>query len=199
MMLMGSLCAVSHAKNLGHYGQVFPVIEEDLRQLIMNRLKAMDASGALLAHQRLIETRVASHIIRPKPLMLPSTKTPETFQVNPTVTVSQDLFAPDGSLIVTKGTLINPFSHIHYSKTLFFFNADDKKQSAWVKKHYGEYEHVKFILTGGDVRDASEIFGRIYFDLNGTLAERFQLKHVPSIVTQKGLVWNIKEIGAQDE
>ena len=187
------------AKNIGQYGQVFPVIEEDLRQVIMKRLKHMEQSGELAKHQRIIGQRVAEHIIRPKPLMLTPTKKPKTDQIDPTVMVSHDVWTPDGILIARKGTSLNPFSHIQFSKTLFFFDADDAHQVAWVKKHYRDYEHVKFILTGGDIRNAAELFGRIYFDLNGLITKQLHIKHVPCVVNQNGLYWKIKEIGVDDE
>ena len=194
-----TLTPVVHAQNLGAYGQVFPVIEEDIRQLIMKRLKTMEASGELRRHQRVIEERVARHIIRPRPLSLPTTKTPKTFHINPTVFVSQDIWTPDGTLIAKNGTPINPFTHIQFSKTLFFFNADDAHQMHWVKNHYSDYQQVKFILTGGDIREASELFGRIYFDLNGVISQKLHVRHVPSVVKQDGLSWKVTEIGADDE
>lgn len=190
---------VSYAKNIGQYGQVFPVIEEDLRQVIMKRLDAMQQSGELAEHQRTIDKRVAEHIIRPKPLELTTTKTPKTFRIDPTVLVSHDVWMPNGTLVAQKGMPINPFNHIKFSKTLFFFNADDANQVAWVSKHYSDYAHVKFILTGGDIREAATRFGRIYFDLNGLITSRLQIKHVPSVVNQDGLFWKVIEIGVHDE
>jgi conjugal transfer pilus assembly protein TraW len=201
LILMG-LCLhlpVSHAKNIGQYGQVFPVIEEDLRQVIMKRLKKMEQSGELSRHQSDIDRRVAEHIIRPNPLKLAPTKKPKTFRIDPTALVSHDVWAPDGTLVARRGTSINPFSHIKFSKTLFFFNADDAHQVAWVKKHYRDYGHVKFILTGGDIREASELFGRIYFDLNGLITTQLHIRHVPSVVNQDGLYWKVEEIGVNDE
>lgn len=187
------------AKNIGQYGQVFQVDEEDIRQLIMKRLESMQKSGELANVQHGIEQRVAEHTIRPKPLTLTTTGNPQTFRIDPTVTISHDLWTPDGLLIAKAGMRINPLERIHFSKTLFFFNADDARQVAWVKKNYGDYNHVKFILTGGDVRFAAEQFGRIYFDVKGLISTKLHLKHVPSIVNQEGLHWKIREIGVFDE
>lgn len=187
------------AKNIGQYGQVFPVVEEDIRHIIMKRLQSMKHSGELAQVQRTIEQRVAEHTIRPKPLPFTTTSNPSTFRIDPTVTVSQDIWAPGGLLIAKAGQRINPFERIHFLKTLIFFNADDARQVAWVKQHYADYHHVKFILTGGDVRVAAEQFGRIYFDINGLIATKLHIKHVPSIVTQDGLHWQVKEIGVFHE
>ncbi len=188
----------SYASNLGHYGQVFPVIEEDIRTIIMKRLQAMDATGELARHQREVEQRVSSHVLRPTPLALTTTIRPVMFHVDPTVTVSHDVWTPDGTLVAKAGMRINPFAHVSLSKTLLFFNGDDKQQVAWASRHYKDYRHVKFILTGGDIRDASNTFGRIYFDIGGALTSQLQVKHVPSVAYQDGLVWTVKEIGAND-
>ena len=187
------------AANLGNYGDVFPVLEVDIREVIMSRLERLEASGALKHYQEEVQQRVARHIMRPEPLALPTTIEPKSFHVDPTVTVNEDIWAPNGLQVAHAGMKLNPFKHVSFSKTLFFFNGDDKHQVAWVKKHYQDYKHVKFILTGGDIRDGANLFGRIYFDLGGRLTQTLQIKHVPSVVNQDGLLWKIQEIGVNDE
>lgn len=187
------------AANLGNYGDVFPVLEVDIREVIMSRLESLEASGALLHYQEEVQQRVARHIMRPEAVGLPTTIAPKSFHVDPTVTVNQDIWAPNGLQVAHAGMKLNPFKHVSFSKTLFFFNGDDKHQVAWVKKHYEDYKHVKFILTGGDIRDGANLFGRIYFDLGGRLTQALQIKHVPSVVNQDGLLWKIQEIGVNDE
>lgn len=194
ILLMNS-CLVC-AQNLGNYGEVFPIIEQDIRQVIMNKLHKMERSGELEQHKKEIVERVAAHVRRPKPLHLSTTNTPKFFEIDPSIVVNQPLYTHDGTLIANAGMRLNPFDRISFSKTLFFFNADDPKQVFWVKTHYQKFSNVKFILTGGDVKDASELFGSIYFDLEGRLSNYFHLQHVPSIVEQKGKVWGVQEIGA---
>ncbi|HHM2299038.1 TPA: type-F conjugative transfer system protein TraW [Legionella anisa] len=198
MVFLMSLGIPVHAHNLGSYGQVFPVIEEDIREVIMKRLHALQDTGALARHQQVIGQRIAEHAIRPKPLKLLPTNEPKTFRIDPSVWVSHDVWGPSGTLVAKAGMRINPFAHIQFSKTLFFFNADDSNQMKWVKKHHRDYKHVKFILTCGDIREASRRLGRVYFDVNGVLTRKLHIKNVPSVVNQDGLYWQIKEIGAHD-
>ncbi|WP_131744523.1 type-F conjugative transfer system protein TraW [Legionella bozemanae] len=187
-----------YAKNLGNYGQLFPVIEQDIRQVIMAKLHRLEQTGALKEHQQRMVARVEEHVRRPKPLHLPTTTTPKTHELDPSIVVNQTLYTHDGTMIAKKGTHLNPFERVSFSKTLFFFNADDPKQLAWAKAHYKHFDQVKFILTGGDVKEASEVLGSVYFDLEGRLSRYFHLKHVPSVVSQKGLVWRIQEIGQHE-
>lgn len=186
------------AQNLGNYGEVFPIIEQDIRQIIMNKLHHMERSGELEQRKNEIVTQVEAHVRRPKPLHLSTTNKPQSFEFDPSIVVNQTLYTHDGTLIAKAGTHLNPFNRVSFSKTLFFFNADDPKQVSWVRTHYQKFSHVKFILTGGDVKDASEQFGSIYFDLEGRLSNYFHLKHVPSVVSQKKLVWNVQEIGLME-
>lgn len=187
-----------YAKNLGNYGQLFPVIEQDIRQVIMTKLHRLEQTGALKQHQQQMVARVKEHVRRPKPLHLPTTTTPKTHELDPSIVVNQTLYTHDGAMIAKKGAHLNPFEHVSFSKTLFFFDADDPKQLAWAKAHYKHFDQVKFILTGGDVKEASEVLGAVYFDLEGRLSRYFHLKHVPSVVSQKGLVWRIQEIGQHE-
>ncbi|OGV48403.1 MAG: type-F conjugative transfer system protein TraW [Legionellales bacterium RIFCSPHIGHO2_12_FULL_42_9] len=198
-LLLGlGLSQTGLAKNIGNYGQVFSISEEDIRYFIMRRLQFMDKTGELARAQHDIQQRVSAHILRPTPLNLPTTTTPKRFQVDPTVIVNHDIFTPEGIRVAQKGTRLNPFEHVTFSKSLFFFDADDKAQVAWVKAHYQDYKQVKFILTGGEVSKAAEIFGRIYFDLGGSLCKRFHIEHVPSVVNQEGRLWTIQEVGVHD-
>lgn len=193
------LSSYALAKNIGHYGQVFPVIEKDIREVIFKKLYEMEASGALAKAQQEVTARVSAHIFRPKPLALTTTATPKSFHIDPTIKVSHDIWTPSGVLVAHAGQRLNPFEFVTFSKTLFFFNGDDKHQVAWVKKHYQDYANVKFILTGGDVREMTENFGRIYFDLGGRLTSLLHIQHVPSVVNQDERAWLVKEIGVGDE
>lgn len=196
-----TLCLLSQsifAANLGNYGEIFKVIEMDIREVIMRRLHALEASGELAHYQEDVQKRVSAHIIRPKALALSTTNHPLSFQVDPSMIVNHDILGPNGLVIARRGAHLNPFDVISYAKTLFFFDGDDKHQVAWVIRHYQDYGHVKFILTGGDIRDGANRFGRIYFDIGGQLISYFHIKHVPSIVNQEGRVWRIQEIGVHD-
>lgn len=186
------------AQDLGNYGKVFDVIERDIKEVILERLNRLKTEGSLDSLEHKLQEEMAKRITRPKPVLLTPTRNPKTFYVNPGVVLNNDITTPDGKLVAQKGASINPFDYVTYRKTFFFFDADDKAQVAWVKNHYKDYEFVKFILIKGDIRDASESLGRIYFDMNGTLSHYFHLKYVPSVVLQEEKHWKIQEIGASD-
>ena len=187
-----------YANNLGNYGQIFPVIEEDLRHFIMRKLKFMQSTGELERYQHDISNKVAEHIIKPKSLGLTPTNNPQSFFVDPTQILNKDIFSSEGVLIAAKGTRLNPFEHVHFKKTLFFIDGDDNSQVLWAQKHYKNYEFVKFIFTGGNVKILSEKFDRVYFDVKRELVQKLHIVHVPSVVSQVELKWMITEIGIKD-
>lgn len=183
------------ANNLGQYGQVFPVVEQDLRQVILNRLNAMANTGDLARHEEHMKEQVKEHLLHPKRLPLSKGTTSRSFLIDPSITLNKDLRLPDGRLIVAQGTSINPFDYHAMKKTLVFFDAEDSHQMAWVKQHAQKLAPYKLILTGGSVRDASKILGVVYFDIQGALTTRFHIQQVPAIVRQEGRFWRVQELG----
>lgn len=192
------LSQVIIAQDLGNYGKVFDVREHDIREVILARLNHLKDDGQLDKLEKELQEDIAARIIRPKPVLLTPTTSPKAYFINPEITVNEDINASDGQLIAKKGTYLNPFDYVTYRKTLIFFDADDKAQRDWVKKHYKDYEFVKFILTKGDIKEASESIGRIYFDMGGKLSRYFHLDHVPAVVVQDKKQWKIQEIGVEN-
>lgn len=86
----------------------------------MNKLYALQQSGDLEHVQRDLEQKAARQAMRPNPLALSTTRKPKTFRISPAVTVSHDVWTPDGHLIAKAGTRINPFERVHFLKTLIF-------------------------------------------------------------------------------
>src|SRR3990167_2778940 len=158
LLLMVSQAVFS--ANLGNYGDLFPVIEIDIREIIAQRLKAMEITGELAAHQQESIERISQHAIRPAPLNLPTTNQPTVFYIDPSITVQKDIVTPNGLVVARAGQIINPFTRVNYRKSLIFFNADDPRQIKWIKSHY--YPRRKLILTGGNIKDMAEQLGRIY-------------------------------------
>lgn len=182
------------AATVATFGGMHPVIEIDIREVIFKRLSYLEKTGALKKLQKKWIEQVQQKIERPTPLGLFPTDKPKTFYVDPTIVVNEDIYA-EGRLLVPKGTRVNPFERVRLTKALFFFNGDDPKQVQWAKDHYKNYPYVKFILTGGSVKIGNEHFGRVYFDWEGRLSQKLQLKHVPSVVEQDNLRWKITEVG----
>lgn len=194
VVLLAASCSL-WANDLGQYGQVFPIIEQDIREVFLARLSEMARTGALARHEETMKERVKEHLLHPQRLHLTKGSASRSFLVDPSITLRQDLRLPDGRLIAASGTRINPFDYHALRKTLVFFDAEDPLQMAWIKKNRTTLGVHKLILTGGSIQDAAEALGQVYFDVQGALTGHFHIEHVPALVKQEGRSWRVQEIG----
>ncbi|HAU1387066.1 TPA: type-F conjugative transfer system protein TraW [Legionella pneumophila] len=198
-LLFTFLCFIclpfANAKDFGVVGKTFVIAEADFLEFIQQKIKAMQATGAWSDAQLSFQKQVKAHILRPKPNALPRATRDRDFYFNPSLTVPYDVRDMTGSVIVAKGTVINPLERVGLSSTLLFFNGDDREQVDWVTSELKRHGKVKLILTAGSLKDATDRFRQaVYFDLNGFLLEKFQIKSLPVRVFQEGLRLKISEV-----
>jgi conjugal transfer pilus assembly protein TraW len=183
----------SSAKDLGVYGETFPIAEENLLQVIQNRLKTMAANGELIKAQQELAQKATQKIRRPAPVKgLIKTQTPRQWFYDPSITVEQDIKDPKGNLIAAKGQVINPLEILSWGAPLLFLDGDDPEQIAWA-----EHEHTlaKWVLIKGSPVDMEEKLKRpVYFDQAGMLTGKFGIRAVPCRISQKDKKLLVEEI-----
>lgn len=177
------LCAAAGAKDLGTWGDVYPVAEPDLLDTLHGRLAEMEKSGELAQRQAELRDAVTQSALRPAPVAgIGRADAHRTRFADPSFTVAQDITAPDGTVIARKGQRVNPLESVPFTQTLWFIDADDARQVAWVKRQAAGTAS-KIILVKGSVRAAADALdARVYFDQQGTLSRRFGLTAVPARV-----------------
>jgi len=193
------------AKNFGVVGAIFPIGELDMLVWIDNRLKGFEKSGEMERMKQEVTNTVKASVERPTPVFgISTTTTPQTFYVDPTLKLGNDIYDSQGKLLFNKGTTINPFDsstwlnkdypNFYFSKVLVFIDSDNEQQLVWAKNFKHE-KTIKWILVNGSPNELSEILNtRIYFDQQGTLTSKLKIKNVPSVVSQVGTKWQIKEV-----
>ncbi|WP_299006909.1 type-F conjugative transfer system protein TraW [uncultured Shewanella sp.] len=212
--LLATFSSFVNAKNIGVVGHVFPIAEIDMLQWIDKRLATYQATGKLDELKENFQNQVKETVKRPAPLGLETTVTPRTFTVDPTLILAKDIIDHKGTVIYPKGTRINPFdlatwpklqqssiSHFSFSKTLIFFNGDDKQQVEWAKRYQEQYPNksIKWILTEGEPANTQkQLQARIYFDQQGNITRKLAIQYVPSVVEQKDTLWQVQEIDVSD-
>jgi conjugal transfer pilus assembly protein TraW len=191
-------CMVSsYAKDLGVWGEIYPIAEEDLLNFILHRIETMQKNGEWQALQNQFRDKVAKHADRPQPIsFLTKTTEAKNWEYDPSITVPYDLKDVTGKVFVKAGTIVNPLRFVMIHKVLLFFDGDDKDQVAWAEKFMQKrLRKVKLILVNGSVSDQVNYFHQpIYFDQAGRLITRFHIQHVPAVVVQEGLHLKISEI-----
>jgi len=177
------------AKDLGTYGDLWPVAEQSFLSLIKDRLGGLEKSGKLAELQQQFKDRVVEHTLRPTPVDGLRTDTVNhTGWYDPTFVVAQDLADQRGTVFARKGESINPLSRVPMTTTLYFLDADDPRQVTWMKAQKPPTLTWKVILVKGNIREASDaLSARIYFDQNGHLTRQLGIEYIPARVVQDGL------------
>lgn len=184
LLVLLLISGAAQAKNLGTWGDVYPIAEQDMLTTIQTRLKAMEDSGEMAREQEAFKQRVIENTLRPAPVggLVPAQEN-TTHYIDPSLTVSEDLKDHKGQVFARKGQVINPLDTVPFTDTLYFIDADNPQQVAWMKKQKPGTLTYRVILVNGDVREATRALNtRIYFDQEGFLSRKFELKTIPARV-----------------
>ncbi|MDQ0431149.1 conjugal transfer pilus assembly protein TraW [Pantoea agglomerans] len=185
LLLILTIACSGGAKDLGIWGDLYPIQEQDMLMFIQQRLKSMEADGSLAREQKAAQERVKARIFRPPPVTgLRLTDNNETHYIDPTFIVDKDIADGKGIVFAYKGNKINPLEHVPFRETLYFIDGDDKRQIDWMKQQKPDTVISKIVLVNGNIETSGEgLDAQVYFDQNGTLSRKFQLTAVPARVT----------------
>ena len=185
-LLVGCLLSpMTQAADLGTWGDLWPVREQDMLQLITQRLQKLQTSGQWDQTMDEFKQRVIENSQLPAPVE--GIKRAEKYGqrwFDPSIRLTEDLKDNKGRVFARKGDVVNPLKTVPFVQTLYFINGDDADQIAWMKRQVPETLMSKIILVRGSVPDTSAALdSRIYFDQNGVLSQRFGLTTVPARIT----------------
>jgi conjugal transfer pilus assembly protein TraW len=193
-LLFLSLIMASDIARAHVIGPVYPIVEENAIEVILRKLHRKAASGELKALQREIKNRALHSLIHLKPHYLPKVLHYSKWLIDPSVHYTKALKTPDGKVIITPNTRINPLNYITLSKELVFFDGRDQAQCQFVKKLLSS-RRIKPILTAGSWLDLTkDLKTQVYFDQQGELIKRFGIRATPSIVRQQNQYLLLEEI-----
>lgn len=186
---------MSFAKNLGVYGTIFEIREQDFKEFIYARLKQLEQNGAFENLKQKLIANTKRHTLRPTPVYgLTTTDNPKTFYYDPTYVLKEDIKDALGNVITAKGTTVNPFDVVILHSVMLFIDADDKRQLKWAIETAKAYNYIKYILVKGNIKDANtHLRDRVYFDQYGIITKKLGIKHIPCSVQQEGKKLKIKE------
>ena len=179
------LSPLPYAADLGTWGDLWPVREQDMLELITQRLQGLQQSGQWDKTMGEFKQRVIENSQRPAPVEgLHRAEKYAQRWFDPSIRLTEDLKDNEGRVFAHQGELINPLKTVPFMQTLYFINGDDPDQIAWMKRQVPETLMSKIILVRGSVPDTSAALdSRIYFDQNGVLSKRFGLTSVPARIT----------------
>lgn len=186
------------AGHLGVIGQVYPINERDVLEVIMQTLKQKERAGEIKRWQEEGKKRAIESFMNPAPVQgLTRTTNAHSHYWDPTVHATQDVVDPtSGTVLVRKGSSSNPLDYITLTRHMLFLDGTDPEQQRFARKLMGRYKDgLKVVLVNGSPKKLSEKWRHgVYFDQGGTLVARFAIKQVPALVYQEGKRIRIDEM-----
>ena len=185
-------------KDLGVRGAVWPIEEPDLLREIEKKLQAMEETGEADRMRREAVERARKRVEAPPRV---AGVAPARFfrirRFDPTVTVEQDVIAPDGVLLASRGTRINPLERRPLTRELLFIDGARPVEVDWA---LGRDRPSVIVLLAGRPLDLARAHGRaFFFDQGGRLARRLGVVATPSLVAADGVFLRITEVPLEDE
>jgi conjugal transfer pilus assembly protein TraW len=189
-LLSGNAAAAVH--DLGTFGMTYPIAEKDAIEEIKEKADKTDWSKHF--NKEKIEKAVKEY--RPENIArLPRAAEDRTFQVDMSYTLDFDIPDGKGGILYPKGYTFNPLDYVQWPNVMVVIDGSDKDQVRWLtsSQYLTDYRTMLLISDGG-FWDLSHSLKRPVFYATQQIAERFQLKAVPSVIRQSGRYMEIKEI-----
>ncbi len=185
----------AQAKDLGTFGAMFPIEENNLLDVIQARLAKLQQEGTLERHQQNIQSKVKKRIERPQAVEgIIHTVQPRTYTFDPSITVTKDLKDHQGTVFYQKGQQVNPLETRALTKSLLFIDGDESTHLTWAFFMLKGHPLAKVILVKGAPLQMMKDLGiPIFFDQFGKITHKLGIKQVPAIVTQEGMLLKVEE------
>jgi len=186
-------------KDLGTYGETFPIQEKSLLKIIKEKLQKLSESGKLKDHQTTITKKAKEQLNRPPAIKsLQKTTQPRSFIYDPSIIVPYDLKDHKGRVFHPKGTRVNPLDSHSFRYPFLFVDGDDESQVAWaIQQHQAAnaLHKPKIVLVQGAPLELSRKLSLpVYFDQSGILVKKFGITQMPARVSQKERALIVEEV-----
>ena len=181
------------AKDLGVWGEVWPIEEADLLEQVEETLEALQRSGEWARMEEEAKARARERLEAPPPVpgIVPASE-PRSWLYDPAIVVQEDVLGPGGIVIAPAGTRIEPLSHRPMTQALLFIDGTRPVEVQWA---LAQVAPTRIVLLSGRPFDLARTHGRaFYFDQGGVLAQRFGLGATPARMRQEGLKLRIEEV-----
>lgn len=186
--------------NLGVKGPIEPILEEDMIEMAKERAAQID-------WEQKKENAIANYWHKQNFTKLDRAPKQRLRIFDPSIQVTQDIQAPDGTYIARQGDIINPLDIRAFTQAVVIFDPTDKQQIELVQealpslKARPEIGFISYIVTQLDTTDGWESYSQItdLLDepvtlLTPDVAGRFGIEYVPSVITSGGNVFHITEL-----
>ncbi len=175
-------------------GRSYKIAEPDV---VVEFQKRADGYDWEKEKERLVQKALAKLDSDAPSVELPRVEVSRDIYVDPSITLGEDVVAPNGTVAAKAGTQINPLAYMAFSKAFIAFDPDDAKQVAiakrWLKATSATLLATHLAPTAKGKPTLAARMGQPVYSLSSLLVERMGIVAVPSLVQQQGLVLHITE------
>lgn len=186
-VLFAALSLQAGASDIGTFGDTWDIREHDLITVLKKNLEQHFAGKSQAQIEQEMQKKAEDQAMRPPPVEGITTGHETRSRLfDPSFTVQRDIADQNGVVFAHKGQKVNPFDVIPvFDETLYFIDADNDRQIAWMKQQVRHTTSSRIILVNGNVRDGAQALGsRVYFDQTGSITKKFGITQVPAEVKQ---------------
>jgi len=130
----------------------------------------------------------------------------ETYFIDPSITMTQDIPAYNGKMLAYAGQRVNPLELMPISLNMIIFDASNPSQTEWAIKQFeksggtAEMVATKLDVNRGwkQLNELTNQMGKQLYVLREDITRRFALKAVPSVVSTEGTLIKVDIIGRTD-
>lgn len=187
LVLLCTSC-LANAKDLGVQGNLWPITEVDIRQLLLESASRTDWDAV----NKLAVDSAKNYLGNlPKRTLTEPPETSVTY-FDPSLVLTSDIQAPvkqaDGKiewqLLAAKGSKVNPLDTYRPATAFFLFDGSKQEQLDLLKDVLaaGNDRIVPVEAGAGDLKELGDTFKRPIFHANDAFINRFQVRYLPTLV-----------------
>lgn len=185
LLAVVALAPAAQAKDYGVLGNTWPIIEVDVRKLLVE--SAARANWGKVK-QELQESAKSYGDNLPKRYLTPASSNSVVWH-DPSIVLTSDIKSPvrnpDGSItwgiLYKKGTRVNPLDYNRPVQPLFYFDGVDPDQVELVRKLLAD--SIRFIPVeagAGNPQALAKLYGQPVFYADSMMMTKFSVEHLPA-------------------
>lgn len=176
------------SKDFGVQGTIWPIVETDIRQLMVASASEADWGKA----QTELKKSAENYLDNLSKRYLPVANTTATVWIDPSIVLTSDVQAPvegpDGKLawrtLHKKGAKANPLEAYRPTTAMLFFDGSKPEQLELVREVLRrEPNRIVPVEAGaGNIGDTNRALKRAVYYANDAMVTRFQVQYLPSLL-----------------
>ena len=179
--------------DLGTFGPVFSVEEENMITVLKRRLQLYEEAGKLEDLKRQWQSKIKDGFKTPKSVEgVQNTVQERSFHHDPSLIVEHDIKTPKGDVLAKKGDLYNPLTVMKPEKGFLFIRGTEEDHMILAQKNCDQFDIVLF--EGSPIDLEKKLKVPVFFDQGGYLTKHYGIRQVPAFLSEDHNLLLIREV-----